>query len=116
MTTTIFKHIDPASYTGKPWTKVDGPGSSFQLKDHDRQVHNIRGREAAFTTDNSGFAVYNDPAEEKKFTDDVAVRKGYYQEVEAMLRKRQPGIKKVVIFDHTIRRRTKDSPRQPVQQ
>ncbi|KAK0363960.1 hypothetical protein LTR02_005626 [Friedmanniomyces endolithicus] len=116
MTTTIFKHIDSSSYTGKPWTKVDGPGSAFQLKDHNREVHNIRGREDAFTTDNSGFAVYNDPANEKSFTDDAAVRNGYYAEVEGMLRKRLSGVSKVVIFDHTIRRRTKDSPRQPVQQ
>jgi hypothetical protein len=26
MTTANFKHIDPASYSGKPWSKVDGPG------------------------------------------------------------------------------------------
>lgn len=116
MTTTVFKHIDTNSYTGKPWTKVDGPGSSFQLADHDRTVHDIRGKEKEFTTDNSGFAVYDDPAQEKAFTDDATVRNGYYQEVETMLRKRLPGIKKVVIFDHTIRRRKKDSPRQPVQQ
>lgn len=116
MTTTIFKHIDTSTYSGKPWTKVDGPGSSFQLKDYDRVVHNIRGQESSFDTNNSGFAVYNDPAKEKSFTDDATVRSGYYTEVESMLRKRLPGIKKVVIFDHTIRRRQKDAPRQPVQQ
>lgn len=116
MTTTIFKHIDTSSYSGKPWTKVDGPGSAFKLSDYERTLHNIRGKEQEFTTDNSGFAVHNDPAKEKSFTDDGAVRNGYYTEVEDMLRQRLPGVKKVVIFDHTIRRRTKDSPRQPVQQ
>ncbi|KAK3671458.1 hypothetical protein LTR78_008736 [Recurvomyces mirabilis] len=116
MTTTIFKHIDTSTYSGKPWTKVDGPGSSFQLKDYDRLVHNIRGNETSFDTNNSGFAVYNDPAKEKSFTDDAVVRSDYYPEVESMLRKQLSGIKKVVIFDHTIRRRQKDAPRQPVQQ
>lgn len=117
MTTTIFKHIDPASSTSaKPWTKVDGPGSSFQMNDHERTVHDIRSQASQFTTDNSGFAVYNSPANEKLFTDDAAVRSGYYKEVESLLRQHLPGIKKVEIFDHTIRRRTKDSPRQPVQQ
>lgn len=117
MTTTIFKHIDPASSTSaKPWTKVDGPGSSFKMNDHERTVHNIRDQASQFTTDNSGFAVYNSPANEKLFTDDAAVRSGYYKEVESLLRQHLPGIKKVEIFDHTIRRRTKDSPRQPVQQ
>lgn len=116
MTTATFKHIDPSSYTGKPWNKVDGPGTSFQQKDYQRLIHNIRGRENEFTTDNSGFAVYKWPAKEKLFTDDNEVRKGYYKEVESLLREKLPGIKKVVIFDHTIRRRNKDAPRQPVQQ
>jgi len=116
MTTAIFKHIEPTSYQGKPWTKVDGPGMSFKMNDHERPVYNIRGKEQEFDTNNSGFAVYNVPAIEKSFVDDAAVRDGYYAEVEDMLRQHIPGIKKVVIFDHTIRRRTKDSPRQPVQQ
>lgn len=116
MTTAVFKHIDTSSYSGKPWTKVDGPGSSFKMTDHERLIHDIRGRENEFNTDNSGFAVYNEPSKEKSFRDDAAVREIYYKEVEQMLRKRLPGIKKVVMFDHTIRRRQKDSPRQPVQQ
>jgi len=116
MTTATFKHIDPTSYTGQPWAKVDGPGMGFKMTEHERPVHNLRGQEQDFTTENSGFAVYHDPAKEKLFTDEAAVREGYYPEVEAMLKKRLPGVKKVVIFDHTIRRRQKDSPRQPVQQ
>ncbi|XP_014555713.1 hypothetical protein COCVIDRAFT_27450 [Bipolaris victoriae FI3] len=116
MTTASFSHIDTNSYTGKPWGKVDGPGSNFSNQWHERSVHNLRGREHEFNTDNSGFAVYQSPAKEKLFTDDTAVRDGYYSEVESLLRERLPGIKKVVIFDHTIRRRDKDSPRQPVQQ
>lgn len=116
MTTAIFKHIDTDSYEGKPWSKVDGPGMSFKMKDVEKPVHNIRGSEAQFDTNNSGFAVYHSPAQEKAFRDDQAVRTGYYQEVENLLRQQLPGIKKVVIFDHTIRRRAKDAPRQPVQQ
>jgi len=122
MTGSTFKYIDPASYTDsdvpfvKPWAKVDGPGYSFHLIDRKRSVEDIRGNEGNFSTDTSGFAVYNYPAKEKSFTDDQAVRDGYYGEVEQLLRDKLPGIKKVVIFDHTIRRRVKDSPRQPVQQ
>ncbi|KAH7348246.1 hypothetical protein BKA66DRAFT_477209 [Pyrenochaeta sp. MPI-SDFR-AT-0127] len=116
MTTASFVHIDTASYDGKPWSKVDGPGNNFAQKRHDRVVSNIRGREHEFSTDNSGFAVYKYPASEKLFTDEAAVRGGYYTEVENLLRDKLQGVKKVVIFDHTIRRRIKDSPRQPVQQ
>lgn len=116
MTTESFVHIDTASYEGKPWGKVDGGGTNFGEKRHEREVTDIRGREHEFTTDNSGFQVLTYPANEKLFTDDKAVREGYYKEVEQLLRDRIQGIKKVVIFDHTIRRRQKDAPRQPVQQ
>ncbi|KAI4659516.1 uncharacterized protein J4E79_006048 [Alternaria viburni] len=116
MTTASFSHIDTDSYSGKPWAKVDGPGTSFSHKWYERSVNNLRGHEDEFNTDNSGFAVYQYPAKEKAFTDDAAVRGGYYAEVEALLRTKLPGVKKVVIFDHTIRRRDKNSPRQPVQQ
>ncbi|CRK11793.1 hypothetical protein BN1708_017136, partial [Verticillium longisporum] len=50
------------------------------------------------------------------FTDDAAVRGPYYAEVEALLRAKLPGVTKVVIFDHTIRRHVEDAARQPVQQ
>lgn len=122
MTAATFKYIDPTSYVHsdvpfvKPWGKVDGPGYSFKLADHQRSVENIRGNESKFNVDNAGFAVYKSPAQEKAFTDDSKVRQGYYAEVEALLREKLPGVKKVVFFDHTIRRREKASPRQPVQQ
>lgn len=116
MTRANFKYLDTNSYQGKPWSKVDGPGTSFSLLDSERDVINIRGQQHKFSTDNSGFAVYEESSEEKLFNDDSAIRNGYYSEVEAMLRKRLPGVKKVVIFDHTIRRRKRDAPRQPVQQ
>lgn len=117
MTAAVFKYIDLDSFHGKPWTKVDGPGKSFTLNDHHRTVTSLRGQENQFSTENSGFAIYNYPAREKAFTDDAAIRNGYYAEVEEMLRNKLEGkVKKVVIFDHTIRRKRKDAPRQPVQQ
>lgn len=118
MTTGIFKHIDTSAQppNTKPWTKVDADATSFKLVGHKRSVSNLRGREAEFTTDNSGFAIYHEPAKEKLFRDDAAVRNGYYGEVEALLRKKIAGIKRIVIFDHTVRRRSPGSPRAPVQQ
>ena len=96
--------------------QVDSDSPSFEFVQKQRPVQNIRGRESEFNTDISGFAVYHAPANEKTFRDDRAVREGYYAEVEAILRDKLEGVKKVVIFDHTIRRREKASPRQPVQQ
>jgi hypothetical protein len=118
MTTATFKHIDLTALPAgtKPWSKVDTDASSFQLAVHERPVGDLRGREGEFTTDNSGFAVYHEPARERAFVDDAAIRVGYYAEVEALLRKHHAGIKKVVIFDHTIRRKAPGAPRSPVEQ
>lgn len=122
MTTGVFRYIDPTSFVRsdvpfvKPWSKVDDGGKSYTEIEFERSVENIRNRLSDYSTDSSGFAVYEYPAKEKSFTDNAAIRNGYYAEVEQLLRDKLPGIKKVVIFDHTIRRRTKDSPRQPVQQ
>ncbi|KAJ4172357.1 hypothetical protein NW754_002551 [Fusarium falciforme] len=124
MTTGVFRYIDPASSVGadgsrvKPWSKVDVDQTSFKRTEKKRSVINIReaARSTPFGVDVSGFDVFTSPAKETAFTDDEAVRNGYYAEVEELLRKKIPGIKKVVIFDHTIRKREKDSARQPVQQ
>lgn len=123
MTTAVIKYIDPASYDPnatelfkKPWNKVDGPGTSFRLLDKTRSIENLRGQESAFSTDNSGFAVYKSTSKEKDFTDHSRVTTDYYAEIEELLRAKLPGVKKVVIFDHTIRRREKTSPRAPVEQ
>ncbi|KAK2668738.1 hypothetical protein RAB80_016118 [Fusarium oxysporum f. sp. vasinfectum] len=113
MTTGLFNYIDPTSSLDdngnrvKPWAKVDVDQTSFERSQHKRDVVDIHV---------SGFDVFKSPAKETEFTDDAAVRNGYYGEVEALLKERIPEIKKVVIFDHTIRRREKSSPRQPVQQ
>ncbi|KAI9049691.1 hypothetical protein LZ554_005847 [Drepanopeziza brunnea f. sp. 'monogermtubi'] len=123
MTTAAFRYIDPKSYTSsagehiKPWGKVDGPGTSYRLTPQQRPVSNIRGHESEFSTDTSGFAVYHSPSSRLfDFNNEEDVRVGYYAEIEALLRAKLPGVKKVVIFDHTIRKRDKDAPRQPVQQ
>lgn len=122
MTTATFKYIDPRSYDPsatapfqKPWNKVDGPGKSYSLIDCERRVHNLREREDEFTVDLSGFAVYHAPSEEKSFMDERRIQDVYYPEVEALVKERLHGVRKVVIFDHTIRRRSKTSLRQPVQ-
>ncbi|KAI1391108.1 uncharacterized protein F4822DRAFT_395546 [Hypoxylon trugodes] len=118
MTTAAFRYIDAAAIPQgtKPWVKVDADVTSFKLAEKKRSVHNLRGHENEFSTDISGFAVYKEPANEKLFTDDAAVRGSYYQEVEDLLKKHIPGIKRVVVFDHTIRRRNPEAARAPVQQ
>ncbi|KAL2270785.1 hypothetical protein VTJ83DRAFT_156 [Remersonia thermophila] len=129
-TTGNFRYLDPASIAPgtKPFSKVDGGPPSFKFTSRQRSVANLRDALAESASaesgtskfgtdiDVSGFAFYTSPAAEKDFTDDAAVRSGYYAEVEALLRSKLPGIAHVEIFDHTIRRRDPSAPRQPVQQ
>lgn len=123
MTTSTFKYIDPASCVDsdipfvKTWGKVDDGGRSYTYTHREHSVENIRGQENKFGPDISGFGVYHYPLVDKSqtFTDDKSVRDGYYPEVEQVVRDKLPGVKKVVMFDHTIRRNEKASPRQPVQ-
>lgn len=106
MTTGTFEYIDRTSFVDsqepfiKPWSKVDGPGYNWRKTPVKRSVENLRGQESSHSTDTSGFAVYKSSAAEKAFTDDQAVRNGYYAEVEKLLREKLTGVKKVVIFDH----------------
>ncbi len=111
-----FRYIDPATITGrKPWTKVDSDVTSYGRTALPNAVANIRDTPDAFGTDVSGFAVFHSPAKETQFSDDDAVRNGYYAEVEALVKAKLPGVTKVTIFDHTIRKNNPSAARQPVQ-
>ncbi|RWA13336.1 hypothetical protein EKO27_g1749 [Xylaria grammica] len=134
-TTATFNHIDITSQpagTVKPWTKVDGGGISYKHSQSSHPVHDLRKESVSeFNTDVSGFGLQHWPSDEKDFVDDEAVRGPYYDDVEALLRVNCDAlasnagtgkggannkVRKVVIFDHTIRRRIPGTPRAPVQQ
>ncbi|KAJ4395313.1 hypothetical protein N0V85_006596, partial [Neurospora sp. IMI 360204] len=126
MTTGTFRYADPATINRsstpfiKSWSKVDVDYSSFSRVSVSKSVHDLRAAlessPSDFGVDVSGFALYNHPANETSFTDERAIWSGYYAEVEALLRAKLPGIKRVEVFDHTIRRNTNNSARKPVQQ
>ncbi|KAI0036517.1 hypothetical protein K488DRAFT_40880 [Vararia minispora EC-137] len=106
----------PYNYTyqlpaGQPTTNIDS-------ETHSVTIHDARGHESEFNVDDNGFTFLKSPAKEKLFEDEEAITTGYYKEVEELLRK-EVGAKRVVIFDHTIRRpKTEGSPlklqREPV--
>lgn len=125
MTTGNFRYIDPTATD--PWAKVDADVTSFKRVERKRSVSNIRDHDASIdkfgaNVDVSGFAVYNSPSKVTDpaaffAADDSIVRETYYPEVEHLLRQKLgPKVRKVAIFDHTIRRHDPSSPRQPVQQ
>jgi len=109
-----FFYSDPSSYAGRPWSKVDGGGQNYQLQAVEKTVQDIAGREKEFGVDVSGFQVIESPAQEKDFDDDARITTKYYAEVEELLRTHLKGVKKVVIFDHTIRKRVDNAARKPV--
>ncbi|KAI1114086.1 methyltransferase [Nemania sp. NC0429] len=137
-TTSTFNHIDLSSQpagTTRPWTKVDAGGTSFTHERVTRAVRNMRGGAAAeFNTDVAGFGTFRWPSPlgaDSDFVDDAAVRGPYYDDVIALLRAdcealasnagtgkggANNKVRKVVIFDHTIRRRVPGAARAPVQQ
>ncbi|KAI1176416.1 methyltransferase [Nemania sp. FL0916] len=134
-TTSTFNHIDLSSQaagTKKPWTKVDAGGMSYGHEKVTRTVHNLRNESPSeFNTDISGFGTFVWPSLETEFLDDARVRGQYYDDTAALLRANCEAlasnlstgpdgginhVRKVVIFDHTIRRRVPGAARAPVQQ
>ena len=71
-------------------------------------IQDIRGQESNFHLDTNAFqTVTTGPSAEKDFTDEESIKKNYYPEVENLLLKNAPGgAKRVLLFDHTIRRAT----------
>ena len=65
-------------------------------------VHDIRGREDSVSLDTTGFQFVKHASTEKDFLDEAKITTEYYKEVEELL-KQEVGVKRVVIFDHTIR-------------
>jgi len=114
-----FNFIDTSKLTGKPANRVDNQNGtrSFESVTHKREVKNIRdAKEGELGLDISGFTLFYSPSPEKEFDDDEHIREVYYPYVENLIKEKLSGVKKVVIFDHTIRNRDVNSARQPVTQ
>ncbi|KAJ6555113.1 hypothetical protein DFH09DRAFT_1165523, partial [Mycena vulgaris] len=84
-------------------TSVAGvPDQNFTLEAHDVEIQNLRGNESAATLDTTRFQIYKHPAKHTAFTSDAEIE--YYPESIELI-KRLTGASRVVLFDHTIRRR-----------
>jgi hypothetical protein len=124
VSTTLNYYTPPADGTA-PWSIADADPTTGQRKQNwerkpfATQIENMRGREDTVSLDTAGFEFHAAPTAVTDFTDDEAVKQAYYPESEAILKK-LTGAKRVVLFDHTIRRNRPgeidDSPqkRQPV--
>ncbi|OSX62338.1 hypothetical protein POSPLADRAFT_1046699 [Postia placenta MAD-698-R-SB12] len=108
-----------------PYTLINadaaGRTGNWVPEPNDVEIHDVRGDEAAFTLDTAGFQFFAGAPDHTSFTDDADIRAKYYSESIALL-KLLTGARRVVPFDHTVRRRRPgerdDAPdrRQPVPQ
>lgn len=96
----------------KPFNYVEQPPEgqpqrNFSDTEIEVTLKDIRGRESEFNVDDNAFATLTTgESAEKNFTDDASIKKNYYPEVEQLLLEHAPGAKRILLFDHTIRRAT----------
>ncbi|KAF8272178.1 hypothetical protein EI94DRAFT_1777004 [Lactarius quietus] len=92
----------PYNFTYSP--PPDGlPQTNVTTEMIDAVVHDVRGKEDTVSLETTGFEFVRHVSEEKLFVDEEAIRAGYYKEVEEIVKK-HTGAKRILIFDHTIRR------------
>jgi hypothetical protein len=107
----------PHTYTYDP---PDGtPKSNIVTEAHTVPVFNMRPVADGLTLDVQGFALVYSPTAVTDFYDEPQLRETYYPEAEDLV-KQATGASRVVVFDHTVRRReqgvedrTQGAPRQP---
>jgi hypothetical protein len=92
----------------KPISLVAGPGGvDTRLGGGESEVHMVTLRNGRrhldeFAIDKTGFVFVDHPTKVVDFYDEDKVRRVYYPEMEALIKK-EAGAKRVVVFDHTLR-------------
>ena len=95
----------PFNYVGAP--PEGQPPRNFGDLNFPVTIQDIRGQESSFNLDQNAFSTLTTgESTEKDFVSDESIKKNYYPEVEELLLKNVPGSKRILIFDHTIRRAT----------
>ncbi|PPQ37885.1 CmcJ/NvfI family oxidoreductase [Rhodopila globiformis] len=99
---TVDNGIPPDYYFYEPDPSVtlNPPGTDLR----EVEIRNGWPEVDRFDLDREGFVLKPFPAGFGPFDDDAAIRSGFYPQVEDFV-KRNTGARRVVIFDHTIRRR-----------
>jgi hypothetical protein len=96
------------------------PQTTAAYREREVEIRDVRPLAETLSLEQEGFQLLTAPTRVTDFDDEDAVRTEYYDEAIELL-KSQTGATRVVVFDHTIRRRipgaverTKGIPRQPV--
>ncbi|KAF5363159.1 hypothetical protein D9758_008342 [Tetrapyrgos nigripes] len=80
------------------------PKPNYKNEPHVVEIENLRGNESSVSLDTAGFQFYNEAAKHKSFKNDEEIKREYYPESIELI-KRLTGASRVVLFDHTVRRR-----------
>jgi hypothetical protein len=103
------------------YVPADGePAANIVSEAHVMPIHDARPALSGIALDREGFTLLPHASAVHDFYDDEEVRAVYYPEAERLL-KQATGAERVVVFDHTVRRRVPNAmdraagtPRQPV--
>ena len=90
----------PVSVVREPGNGPDQRTGSFE--EHQVSIQDGRPIAGSLDLDRHGFVLLHEDTAVKDFYDDAEVRRVYYPEMEALVR-RATGASKVIVFDHTIR-------------
>ncbi|KAF2841900.1 hypothetical protein M501DRAFT_988178 [Patellaria atrata CBS 101060] len=120
--TATLTFYSPPPDGSSPYNYVETPPPGLPQRNYtsdDQQVliNDIRAHEDAFTLDAHSFAALkNTPStlHDEDFDDEDKIKQIYFPEIERLLLARLPGAKRVLLFDHTIRRATGGAKRAPV--
>ncbi|KAA6408151.1 MAG: hypothetical protein FRX48_07893 [Lasallia pustulata] len=118
--TTPLNFFQPPADGSTPFNYVEQPPEGQPQRNFSDiaipvEISDIRGQEHKFTLDQNAFEALKDiSSEEHEFADDSHIKKVYYPEVEKLILDNVPGAKRVLIFDHTIRRANPNASRAPV--
>lgn len=97
----------PITYTFEPPPGARPPSGDYEPRP--TRIVDARRCAADASIDREGFALLDAPTLVEDFWDEEKMRAVYYQETEALL-KRKIGARGVHIFDHTLRRRRRPGP------
>jgi hypothetical protein len=92
----------PRNYTFDPPPGV--PSSNVIPEPHKLAISDLRPIASSLSLDREGFRLVREKSEVRDFYDDREIREIYYPEAESLI-KEATGADRVVIFDHTVRRR-----------
>ncbi|KAJ7585610.1 hypothetical protein C8J56DRAFT_124983 [Mycena floridula] len=110
-TSATVKFFTPPPNGEKAWRDLSAANSDGLLSNSTPEpqhltIHNLRGREDSVSLDTAGFQLYSGkPAKHTTFANEEEIQREYYPESIELI-KELTGASRVVVFDHTIRRRT----------